>query len=478
MQIPKIKLDKSSSTPLYVQLSEALLKQIAQGKLLPDTKLPSIRQMAQALDVNNTTVISAYKNLEHKTAVYSVVGSGTYVAQPTKEVEPDAEPEMETPLTEPEPLELPANIDGFINFADASIDGSLFPVTAFRRAFDSVLERDGSMAFECHDARGYKPLRESLCQLMDGISVKTTPDCIQVVPGVQQALEALAKIILQPGDAVFVEGPAYLGAVAAFFSKRVQIIEMPLAKDGPDFTALEALLEKHKPKLFYVTPNFQTPTGISYSAESKQRLLELAYAHDAYIVEEDQVNDIYYDGIKRTPLKAQDTGDKVIYIKSFSKILAPGLNMGFMACPSHIADEMAKGGIVMAGYMQRAFDVYLRSGAFEFHAANVRSVYGRRYHKLVSAVNTYLSPLADFVLPAGGLSLWITPHKAPGDEDYAARFLQQNVIVSPGRLYALAGGDEYRFRISFAAVPEEKIAEGIGVIAAVLAGDSGASPEI
>jgi len=460
MNIPHISLDKTSNVPLYRQLSDALQGLVAEGKLLPDTKLPSIRQLAQALDVNNTTIISAYKYLERKMAVYSVVGSGTYVAKPKSSPEPYGE----VPL-------LPDNIDGYINFADTTTDTTLFPVTAFRRAFDAVLDRDGGRVFDAHDNRGYKPLRDSLCQMIGDVGVKADADCIQVISDTQQGIELIADTLLEPGDTVFVEGPTSQVAVAAFLARDAKIIEMPLVKDGPDMAALEVLLKKHRPKLIYVMPNFQTPTGISYSDESSRRLLSLAYSADAYIIEDDQFSDFYYNGIKRTPLKALDDGCKVFYIKSFAKTLAAGLGMGFIVCPDACA-LAANTDIGASGYIQRGFDLFLRSGAYELHMANMRSVYGRRYHKLVAAVNTYLGHLADFELPGGGLSLWICPRIVDKNgRDYIEGFLQQKVIVSPGRLFAGAGGDLPGFRISFAAVDDERISEGIGVIASVLGGE-------
>ncbi|MCL2527453.1 MAG: PLP-dependent aminotransferase family protein [Defluviitaleaceae bacterium] len=452
MHIPHISLDKNSDIPLYRQLSDAIKEAVAQGKIAPDTKLPSIRQMARTLDVNNTTIVSAYKNLEREAAVYTIVGSGTFIAQPELVVEAPSPPKVEA---------------GFINFADTSTDMKLFPVTAFRRAFDAVLDRDGGNAFDCHDNQGYKPLRESLCQLLNSYGVKTEPDCMQVIPDAQQGLKYLTDAFIEPGDIVLAEKLTSQRAVAAFLSKRAQVIDIPLTQDGPDMEALETLIKKHKPKLIYVTPHFQTPTGISYSIEKQHRLLELVKNADTYIIEEDQYSDFYYDGIKRTPLKALDTSGKVFYIKSFSKTLVPGLRMGFMVCPKGaiaVGDD-----ITASGYIQRGLDLFLRSGAYELHVANMRSIYGRRYNKIVAAVNTYLGHLADFKLPGGGLSLWVTPHTSQSDDDYSASILQRQVVVSPGWLYSTA--KENGFMISFAAVADDKIAEGIGVIASVLGGE-------
>ncbi|MCL2378230.1 MAG: PLP-dependent aminotransferase family protein [Defluviitaleaceae bacterium] len=441
-----INLDKSSDIPLYRQLSHALTKLIATKELAPNTKLPPIRQMARALDVNNTTVVSAYKDLERKTAVYSVVGSGTYVASGAASL-----PAYNQPVI----------TDDYINFAHMATEAALFPVAAFKRAFNAVIDRDGAMAFSANHSGGYGPLRESICQMLDGIRV--SPGHIHLVSGAEQGMDILAGNLLAPGETVFVEPPAPYGAVAAFQHGRVNIVEMPMAKYGPDFDCLEALLKRHRPKIIYVTPNFRQPVGTCYSAESKRRLLEFASTYDLHIIEEDQLSDFYYDGNKRTPLKALDNEGRVIYIKKFPKILTQDIGIEFMVWPDNLPDIKPGNNISPPGYALRAFDYFLRNGDYEAHAANMRSIYGRRYQKITAAARTYLAPLADYELPGGGLSLWVTPRVGNG-EDYAEKFLQRKVVVSPGRLFGMG---EW-FRVSFAAVPEERIAEGIGVIAAVL----------
>jgi len=446
-----IQLDKSSDIPLYRQLSSALIELIDQNKLKPDTKLPPIRQMARALDINGTTVISAYKYLERKTVVYSILGSGTYVARPMPAV--------------PSPVQAhPVISDNYINFTHMATEAALFPVAAFKRSFNSVMDKDGAAAFGYHDSRGYGPLRESLCKLLSGFEITASPDHVHVISGVEQGLNILANTLLTPGDTVFVERFASQNAVAAFLSRRAFVVEIPAVEDEPDFHNLEALLKKHKPKLIYISSNFQQPKGICYSSENKRHLLDLVYTYDVHVIEEDLLNDFYYDNKKRTTFKALDNQDKTIYVKNFSRTLMPGLGIGFMVCPGTLADTMLNIETPPPGYTQRALDVFLRNGDYESHIANMRMIYGRRYQKITAAAGTYLTPFADFELPGGGLSLWITPRRSEAD-NYAGKFLQRKVIVTPGRLFA---NDMRGFRISFASVPEDRIAEGIGVIASVL----------
>jgi DNA-binding transcriptional MocR family regulator len=218
-------------------------------------------------------------------------------------------------------------------------------------------------------------------------------------------------------------------------------------------------------------PNFQTPTGISYSLEKKRKLLELAYQYDMYIIEEDNQNDFYYTGKKPVPLKALDYRSRVIYIKSFSKVLMPGLRMGFMALPKKLAVTTVKRNtdIATSGYIQRALDVYMRGGGMEAHGRFIRAVYGKRYKTALGALIKHLSPYIHFWAPGGGLSLWaeLTHTRwAQSAEKFCAAVLEQQVILTPGSIFSDTADNA--FRISFAAVDEERIAKGIEIIASVL----------
>jgi DNA-binding transcriptional MocR family regulator len=458
-----IVLKKESETPLYRQLSDILCELIEDGRLEPETKLPPIRTLAKMLKINGITVVNAYKYLENRKYVYSLVGSGTYVSGMREVALPIPILKNEYNATRA----VSGDLGQYINFADTATLSSLFPVDAFKQAFEAVLTRDGGSAFDYQDSQGYAPLREILCQLLESVAIKSSPDQIQVISGAQQGLDILAKVLLNPGDTFLVEHPTFYGAVGAFTSRGTRVTEIPLEPGGPDPEQLEMLIKANKPKAMYLMPNFQTPTGISYSPVRKRQVLELAYKYGIYIIEEDSQNDFYYDN-KRTPIKALDYRNQVIFVKSFSKVLMPGLRMGFMVCPKkmNVAAVKRNTDIATSGYIQRAFDLYLRSGGYEQHIKHMRAVYKRRYVKTLAAAEKHLTGVTIFEPPNGGLSLWFTVKNTARDiESLCTGFLQQKVIVSPGSLFS---AHKPAFRISFAAVPEALIDEGIGRIAAVI----------
>ncbi|MCL1878398.1 MAG: PLP-dependent aminotransferase family protein [Defluviitaleaceae bacterium] len=442
-----LSLDKSASEPLYKQLGDALLKKIHAEEILPHEKLPPIRVLAASLHVNNATVVAAYKYLEKKGAAYSILGSGTFAAKIVSDVGS---------------IESVDDVRGdCINFFSLATDPALFPADDFRRAFDEVLVREGAGAFAFPGTRGYAPLRE----IIGEIFFEKTPQNIQIIQSAGEGLEILADALISPGDAVVTETPSAPGAAAVFASRGAKILEVPVNDEGVDLDRLTFFVKKFKPKIFFLTPNFQMPTTLCYSDIVKLRVLELAYNSNAYIIEEDLQNDFFYNGTKPLTLKNMDEYNRVIYLKSFDRVLTPGL-AGFLACPDEIIKRL-RGFGGASGYIQRGLGFYLKNSDFFAHLEKLRKAYGRKYHKAVSAAKSFLAPQS-FAEPGGGLGLWI---RATGDtSSLADEILSRKVLVAPGALFSVYSFEQQFFRVNFAGVTEDEVSRGIGTIASVLRG--------
>lgn len=455
-----IQLDKQSELPLYQQLAEELERLITEGSLPADGKLPPIRKMAEHFGVNMVTVVSAYKYLENKQIVYSRRGSGTFVSPlPVEAIPaPVARGNLHRFKTE-------ANFENAINFANTSLPHELFPVDAFKRAFDEVLEREKGGAFRYTDSMGYKPLREQLCRYLEGYGIKTPVENVQIISGAQQGIDIISKALIHVGDVVFVEDPTFYGAAGAFLSRGARLIEIPLAEDGIRMDTLEAYLKLYHPRFIYMMAYFQTPTGISYSMEKKRRLLELADRYDTYIIEEDDFYDFYYGKEKPIPLKALDYKNRVIYIKSFSKILMPGLRMGLMVLPRRVSMEVMEAkyttDISTSGFLQKAMELYLRENGWEGHAKTMRQFGGEKYRRAVSLARKYLSGRATYTLPAGGVSLWLGLPQGMSAETFCSRMLEKNVILVPGSQFEISGRDSGHVRLSFCGLHDDKMEVGL-----------------
>ncbi|MBM6829918.1 PLP-dependent aminotransferase family protein [Anaerotignum lactatifermentans] len=467
-KIRGITLEQASSVPLYQQLAEALAGLIADGSLPADSKLPPIRKMASHFGVNSVTIVAAYKYLEQKRMVYSRVGSGTYISPLPVEQVPAPIARKNMALFERTPA-----MENAINFTLTSLPNELFPVDAFKKAFDAVLEREKGGAFRYTDSMGYFPLRQELCRYLASFGIHTEEDAIQVISGAQQGIDIMSKAVLRYGDVVFVEKPTFYGAAGAFLSRGTKLIEIPMETDGMAMTALEDYLKLYHPRFIYMMAYFQTPTGISYSMEKKRRLLELAEKYDTYIIEEDDFYDFHYGKEHPLPLKALDYKNRVVYIKSFSKILMPGLRMGLMVLPKKIrmAVQEAKytTDISTSGFIQKALEEYLRINGWELHGKQVRQYGSGKYRKAVSMAKKYLTPKgASFALPEGGVSLWVRLPDGVDAEVFCNRALEKNVLVSPGSQFSLGQEGSSHIRLSFAGLSDDKIEVGMKRLGDVL----------
>ncbi len=459
-EIFSIVLDKKLETPLYQQLAEGIAALISGGFLPADSKLPPIRKMAECFGVNTVTVVTAYKHLEQKQMVYSRVGSGTFVSPlPVEHIpEPVANRNLRS-------FESELSMENAINFASTSLPHELFPVDAFKKAFDEVLDREKGGAFRYMDSMGYTPLREQLCRYLGEYGIKTTVENVQIISGAQQGIDIISKAMLQYGDVVFVEKPTFYGAAGAFLSRGGKLVEIPLEKDGMNLKVLEDYLKIYQPRFLYMMAYFQTPTGISYSMEKKRRLLELAEKYDTYIIEEDDFYDFHYGKEPLVPLKALDYKNRVIYIKSFSKILMPGLRMGLIVLPKKIQQAVMEAkyttDISTSGFLQRAMEYYLRENGWEHHAAEMRRYGSEKYRRTLSFARKYLSGLVKFERPNGGVSLWLELPRSIGAEAFCSRMLEKNVILTPGSQYSIGGEEGSHVRLSFANLTDDKIEVGL-----------------
>ena len=456
----QIQLQKEKETPLYQQLAESIMALILDGLLPANSKLPPIRKMAEQFGVNTVTIVNAYKYLEQKQMVYSRVGSGTFVSPlPVEHIpEPVANRNLRS-------FGGDLSVENAINFSSTSLPHEMFPVDAFKKAFDEVLDREKGGAFSYMDSMGYAPLREQLCRYLESYGIKTSVENVQVISGAQQGIDIISKAMLRYGDVVFVEKPTFYGAAGAFLSRGAKLVEVPMEPDGMDMTILEDFLKLYQPKFIYMMAYFQTPTGISYSMEKKRRLLELAEKYDTYIIEEDNFCDFHYGKEDIVPLKALDYKNRVIYIKSFSKILMPGLRIGLAVLPKRIHQAVMEAkyttDISTSGFIQRALEYYLRENGWERHAKQMRQYGSQKYRKTLSCARKYLSGMAKYGLPGGGVSLWVELPEGVGAEAFCSRMLEKNVILTPGSQYALNGEEDGHVRLSFGNLSDDKIEVGL-----------------
>src|SRR5699024_6158962 len=255
-----------------------------------------------------------------------------------------------------------------------------------------------------------------------------------------------------------------------FKSRGANIIGIPILENGIDLNTLEKYINKYHPKFLYIMPNYQSPTTYSYSEEKKEKLLNIAYKNNLYIIEDDFLSDLNYTDHEKLPLKAMDRQDQVIYIKSFSKIFMPGIRIGFLTVPCILLKDITKAkhltDISSSGFIQRAFDLYLRRDLWKSHIEHIISVYNKKYNLIVNEAKKLQKHNVTFSEPKGGLSLWLKLPKDINTFELYEECTKNNVIIVPGEIFYIDNNNKNKnyIRISFGTVNEEQIVDGFRVI--------------
>ncbi|SKA79531.1 DNA-binding transcriptional regulator, MocR family, contains an aminotransferase domain [Caloramator quimbayensis] len=454
-----IEINKNSDEPLYMQVYDGIRNLIENGSFKPDEKLPPIREFSKRLEVNNVTIVSAYKLLEQKGYVYSKVGSGTFVrgikAFEENKIEDEGEINSSNKVNEIVK----------INLSSMNPEPELFPVDDFKEALNEVLERDRGLAFAYSESQGYYPLRESIREYLKGNNIPCDFNNIHVISGAQQGIDIISKSLLGFNDTIVVESPTYTGAVAAFKSRGASIIEVPIDEDGINIKELETVLKSCNPKLIYIMSNYHNPTGISYSNAKKLQLLYLAQKYNTYILEDDYLSELKFYGDKSTSIKTMDGKDRVIYLKSFSKIFMPGIRLAFLITPSVITKKVSSvkynTDISTSSLIQRAFDLFLRRGQWQNHLDKMWKIYKNRYDVLADTLKKE-APFIQFKEPKGGIHVFAKSDVSSTILASVAK--QRGLLISPGKVFYIDGRDTEYFRLSFASADEGKIKEGIEIL--------------
>ncbi len=469
--LKELEVSKKLEKHLYLQLYTQLKEMIQQGNLKAHTKLPPIRKLAKQLGVNNTTVVKAYNLLAEEELVYKKVGSGTFVeAKISFEQIDDFSLDNQSYIDEETKFNREENI---INFATAAPDPKLFPIKPFKRLLNKVLDRDKGYAFGYQKSQGYLPLRHSIVEYNQQQGIKTTAENIQIVSGAQQGIDILAKALLDYGVTVFIESPSYPGATSVFKSRKADIVEIPIRDDGLDIEILKKELAKKQPEILYLMSSFQNPTGYSYSREKKEEILSLAQEHDFLIVEDDCLGDLNYKQEEKLPFKALDDKQRVIYIKSFSKLLMPGLRLAFLVIPRAYLNKILLSkyisDIFTDGLIQRVLDLYFKEEIWQEQLRKLKGIYKSRYFKMISVFESFLPEEIDYVKAGGGFNFWLKLPAGLEEERIYDRALGAGIKLAPGSyFYGNQNKEKNRLRLSIAAVNKVEIEAGVKKLSSLI----------
>ena len=370
---------------------------------------------------------------------------------------------------------------GIISFAGGFPDSAMFDVDGIREASMKALAEEPGGALQYGATEGYNPLREQLAAFMGSKGVQVNPDGLIVTTGSQQALDLIGKTLVDPGAKVIVEAPTFLATIQCFRLYGAQVIGAPIDADGVQVDKLEQLIAEHKPRFVYLIPTFGNPSGATLSLERRKRILELAVKTKTVVIEDDPYGDLYFGEAPPASLMAltaqvPGSRDWLVHCGSLSKVLSPGLRVGWMIAPPELLAKatMCKqfSDAHTSTFAQATAAQYLKAGRMPATLARVREVYAGRARTMGECLKKELGDAIEFTQPGGGLFFWARLTGAGGKlkdaGELAKRAIEKGVAFVPGAPFFATNPDLSSLRLSFATVGEDKIREGVARLGTAL----------
>lgn len=474
----KLQLNKASGLALYLQIAQQIIDDIQQGRLPPATVMPGTRELAENLRVNRKTVVLTYDELIAQGWLVTEHRRGTFVS--------DRLPHFPPTLNETNPPPAIANDrsallssnhplgESVIDFSEGMPDTRFIPYEALSRAFrHSLVLASRSSLSKYENPKGSLELRTSIAAMLNmekGLHVGAEHIC--VVRGSQMGIFIAARILTRPGDNIAFEHPTYASAREAFKSCGANILHIGIDEYGIKVDEIEKICRKHPLRAVFVTPQHQFPTTVTLRQERRQELLRLAERHDFFIVEDDHDHEFQFSDQPVFPLASGDRCDRVIYIGSLSKILAPGLRVGYLAASPAFADQCASEIILIDRQGNTAIELaiseLMKSGEIKRHTRRMSKIYYDRRVTFQDLLRNELGTWVDFDLPKSGLAFWLRFKlnvDMPRLLKYAAK---ENLFFSSNSIFAEHANDIQGIRLGFANLNNKELADGMQRIKRVL----------
>lgn len=363
-------------------------------------------------------------------------------------------------------LKLTARPD-IISFAGGLPAPELFPVEEVEVASKTVLEENGRAALQYSTTEGFPRLREQIAQRMnEKNNIHTDADHILVTSGSQQGLDFAARVFLDKGDVVLLESPSYLGAINAFKACEPRFVEVPTDDGGMIMEELDKILATtERVKMIYVIPDFQNPTGRTWDLERRHKFMEIINKYEIPVIEDNPYGELRFEGKFLPALKSLDTKGLVVYLGTFSKILAPGYRLGWVCAEDNILSRfnfMEQAASLQASTIgQMETSKWIDMFDLDGHVAKIREVYGRRRSVMIDTMAKTLPDCCKFTRPDGGLFTWIVLPEYMDAKELQMKCLEKKVAFVPGGSFFPNGGHENTLRLNYSCMPEDKIVEGI-----------------
>jgi GntR family transcriptional regulator/MocR family aminotransferase len=480
-----VKLETGSPRPLYAQLYDELREAILEGRLAVGTRLPSTRVLATELGVSRNTVMTAFSRLQSEGYLEGQVGSGTYVSSSLPESLLQVRSDSIAGLQNPSGRKLsqrgqiisgtPPTLSDYQSHPRAFQTGlpalDEFPSRTWKKLHNRIWNRPPLKLLGYGEPAGYRPLREAIADhLCAARAVRCSWEQVVIVSGSQQAMDLAARLLLDPGDAAWMENPGYPGTRAALTGAGARLWAAPVDEQGLDVRAAESLCPSAR--LAYVTPSHQYPLGVTMSLSRRLDLLDWAKRSDAWVLEDDYDSEFRYAGRPFEALQGLDVEGRVVYMGTFSKILFPALRLGYLVIPQDLVDAFVAArelsDLHSPSIEQAVLTDFILEGHFGRHIRRMRALYAERQAALVEAVTRDLEGALEVRPASAGLHLigWL---RGSADDRMASRVAASwGVDTIPLSWYA-DGPPRYRgLMMGYAATSEPEIRQGTRKLAAAL----------
>jgi 2-aminoadipate transaminase len=364
-----------------------------------------------------------------------------------------------------------------ISLAGGQPDTSTFPPESFAAQMTRIAQESSAQALQYGPTEGFERTKECIVEVMSAEGMDPDPGDVVVTTGGQQAIDLVAKTLLDPGDAVLCEAPTYPGAVPVFCSYEAETIQIGVDADGMRIDELAATIDRlaaqgRRPKFIYTVPTFQNPAGVTLSTERRHALVALAREREVLVVEDNPYGLLRFEGEATEPLYKLDGGDYVIYLGTFSKILSAGIRLGWVVAPPPVLEKIALGkqatDLCTSTLSQYFVAEYFAAERWESYLASLIDIYRSRRDAMLDALRRFFPPQASWSQPGGGLFLWATLPEYIDTTDLLARALRENVAFVPGAAAFVDGRGSSSMRLNFSGSTEEEIVEGIRRIGEVV----------
>lgn len=362
--------------------------------------------------------------------------------------------------------------DSIISFAGGLPNPISFPQEELKESMNRILEENGEKVYQYSSTEGLYSLREYIARkYQDKQGSVVTAEDILITTGSQQGLDLMGKALLNQGDRIILEKPGYLGAIQAFSLYEPEFVQVDLHEEGLDLKQLKAELEKKPVKLVYAVPNFQNPTGISYSLENREKAGKIISGHEVLLIQDDPYGELVFDGETRPYIACKE--EQQVFFGSFSKIITPGMRLGWICTKNkelmnHLITAKQASDLHTNILAQFVINDYVRQNDVDKHIMQIRKLYKSQCHAMIRAIEKYFPKDVKITRPVGGMFIWVTLPEGKNAMELFHKAIQKKVAFVPGEQFYTDEKIDFTFRLNYTNADEETIEEGIKRLADVM----------